>query len=288
MYSVRLLLLICCIFFPYPELGAQSLNSFTSDRPGLTNTPQVVGKHYLQFQFGGSFGQYTSGRASFYPQTAYDRNSDYFFRFGLSHKTEVNLGFGLAQMRGAALGNYPPFYTEYIHFSHPTRLNNLSVGLRHTFFTEAEKDYALGILVQLNSAYNQSFAGLGEYGYILSLLGSKQIGSRISSSANVGLQHKDAWTGPELFYVVNLAFDLGNNLGLFVETKNEAVLIDQPDLIQWYNSGLYWKLTPNFMLDVYGGYNRAVGSRFNENYWYAAMGLSWKIKAIATRKKVAP
>lgn len=240
-------------------------------------------------QFGGSFGQYNTSSPFFISKTARDWNSDFFFRFGLNNKTELNIGIGLARMAGFSSQNIiPHFYNPYVHFSHPTRFNSLNAGIRHTFFNESDHDFSLAVLVLGNLNKTGRLGIVNEYGYTLGLLGAKQIGSRISATGNIGLQHNDSWTGPELYYVVNFAFDLGYNTGLFVETKNQTVLADNSEMQQWYNSGMYWKLTPNFMLDFYGGYNRFLSGNFSENYLFGAVGLSWKIKAIATKKPVAP
>ncbi len=283
-----------CLFFCFiasPWLTeAQIANNFSSDRPGLANTPLVVGKHYLQMQFGGSFGHYGILPRNNAYQPTQDRQGDYFFRFGLNRRTELDLGFSLLSTQGLDPNlirfGYTPFPQR---FSHPTRFDSFRAGLRHTFFTEAERDFSLGILLLGTVDFNPTPGPANAYGYVFGLLGAKQIGSRISATGNIGLQHQNSFVGPEFFYVVNFAFDLGNNLGVFVETKNESVLIDRPDLVQWFNGGLYWKLTPNFMLDLHGGNQRLVSNRlYSESYWYAALGLSWKIKAIATKKPVTP
>lgn len=282
-----------CLFFCFASsqwvAQAQTANNFTSDRPGLANTPLVVGKHYLQMQFGGRFGQYfpDAWGASYDLQ---EWQQDYLFRFGVNKKTEIDFGFSLLKTNGVPTNAIlPAIYTPYLRYSHPTRLNGLQAGLRHTFFTENERDFSLGMLLIGKTNYGSWSGRLDQFGYVLGLLGAKQISRRISATGNIGFQHKSSFTGPELFYVVNFAFDLGNNLGVFVETKNESVLLDRPDMVQWFNSGLYWKITPNFMLDLHGGNSRDVGSAFyGERYWYAALGLSWKIKAIATKKPVAP
>jgi hypothetical protein len=288
--KLRLFCLICCLVAAPWITHAQSANDFSSDRPGLANTPLVVGKHYLQLQFGASLGQYgLKPNLNIYEPTQ-DRSSDYFFRFGLNRRTELDLGFSLLSTQGLDPNMMRPAYTPYtLRFSHSTRFESFRVGVRHTFFTEEERDFTLGMLLLSNTRLSQNANLANEYGYIMGLLGAKQIGSRISATGNIGLQHQNSFVGPEFFYVVNFAFDLGNNLGVFVETKNESVLIDQPDLVQWFNSGLYWKLTPNFMLDLHGGNRRNVSNtQYSDIYWYAALGLSWKIKAIATKKPKTP
>lgn len=289
--KLRLLSLILSVTTFYGNVLAQSVTTFSSDRPGLANTPLVVGKHYLQMQFGGSFGQYFPDNYAWLIDR-YDLQewqNDYFFRFGLNEKTEVDFGLTLLSAKGIDQNTFrPPYYAPYARFSHPNRLNDIRAGLRHTFFTEDERDFSLGMLLLGNMQPSYSNAP-GSLGYVFGLLGAKQIGRRISATGNIGFQHRSSFVGPELFYVVNFAFDLGNNLGVFVETKNESVLIDRPDMVQWFNSGLYWKLTPNFMLDLHGGNQRTVtDAQFSERYWYAALGLSWKIKAIATKKPKTP
>lgn len=288
--KLRFFCLIFCIATMPCLVYAQAVNDFSSDRPGMANTPLVVGKHYLQLQFGGSFGQYGILPSNNAYQSTQERQGDYFFRFGLNRRTELDLGFSLLSTQGLDPNvirfGHTPFPQR---FSHPTRFDSFRAGLRHTLFTESERDFTLGLLVLGNVKPSQAVNAANEYGYILGLLGAKQIGSRISATGNIGFQHKDSFLGPELFYVVNFAFDLGNNLGVFVGTKNESVLIDRPDMVQWFNSGLYWKLTPNFMLDLHGGNQRSVSNTlYSERYWYASLGLSWKIKAIATKKPLSP
>ena len=264
------------------SLQAQSANSFSSDRLGMANTPSVVGKHYLQLQFGGSFGSYYRGSGFRSNYSARDWNSNYFLRFGINATTEINVGLELNRQQNRNGDLASPIGLQP-RLSNPTRINGIRAGIRHSFFTEDDHDFSLALLVLLSN--NQSgFGQLGSYGYWVNLLGAKQISNRIAATGNIGIQHKSSFTGPELNYVVNFSFDMGYNMGLFLEAKNEAVLFEQENIIQWYNSGLFWKLTPNFMLDLHGGYNRTFSGSFSEKYWYGAMGISWKIKAIATKK----
>jgi hypothetical protein len=290
-----------------PQLAfAQKRSVVISDRPGFGRTPVTVGKHYFQMQMGHEGGRLQGSRQG---ENAFARGipnqSSFFFRFGVSANTEIHLASTYSAFRrtlsGPVVGliNTDP---NYYPANYNSRWNNLQLGGRHTLLNENLQDpFSLGIIGSYTHLaapdYSRHLDANGNAQ--LGLLASKQISNGIAALGNIGLNQPfgGSINQPNVYYVVNFSFDLGKNLSSYFETRQDFLTADGGGNVSNFNSGLVWKLTPNFQLDVYGGYIRTdlllravvpvIGPVFpsasRENYWFLAGGLSWKIKALPTK-----
>jgi hypothetical protein len=187
----------------------------------------------------------------------------------------------------------PPFAHPYL-----LRPRQQQFGFRHTFMSEgSEHDYSLGLIgsfvrrgAPLHSRYRDG------NGLQLGLLASKKVSKNIQALGNIGINWGDPGTAPDLYYIVNFAFDLGKNIGLFVESKQEIFFSGAGDSFTLLDGGFTWLLAPNFQLDLYGGWSQFLsayvqGNNFfgptplRESYGFVALGLSWKIKSLPSRPK---
>lgn len=255
-----------------------------SDRPGQAQTPIAVGKNYLQWQQGYEMGQIQRYNG-FNPivDKALSNNVNTLFRFGISQKTELNIGFTADQRQ------YAPGYGTVLF--PPPNLNPYSLGIRqidigarHTFFTSNEKDFDLGILAwaQLNTdPYMQNTF----QHYRLALLMGKEISRKMALTANFGLNWNSTQRIPDVYVITNISRQLGNNFNVFGEIKTDINLSANGYTQHLLDGGFSWMLAPNFLLDIYGGWSRDAITFQVNNYWFGALGLSWKIKAFPSSPK---
>jgi len=288
-----------------PVLASAQRSKISSDRPGQGQTPLTVGKHYLQMQLGHEFGTLNAAQyAAQLSATGQVQQTNLFLRFGLNPRTEIHLASTLDRFSAsngyrmpllAADPNFVQAYNEIPSLS----ANNLQFGLRHNLLSESRDDaFNLGYIASftLNSAPLTTRFGGGN-NLQLGLLAGKSINNRIAALGNIGTNWSLSKQLPELYYLVNFAFNLGKNVGFFVETKNNQFFQGDGGHAALFDGGFTWLLAPNFQFDLYGGWSQthqllpnqgpgpfAYGPALRENYWFIAGGVSWKIKALPSKK----
>ncbi|MFN3528804.1 MAG: hypothetical protein ACK417_02650 [Bacteroidia bacterium] len=300
---MRFALILLC-FLPFLA-QAQRRTLISSDRPGQGQTPLVVGKNYFQMQLGLENGLLVGQERSGGRQAKGDAlHSSFFLRYGLSARTELHVGATIDRFRRISYFPEPPEISIWpvnplYPASYRGMVNNLQFGFRHTLMTEGAKhDFSLGLIGSyvhnaspLHSRYRDG------NGLQLGLLASKKVSKNIRALGNIGINWGDPGAAPDLYYVVNFAFDLGKNIGLFVETKQEVFFSKPGDSFTLLDGGLTWLLAPNFQLDLYGGWSQFLttnllqGNFFGplalrESYGFVALGLSWRIKALPSKPKI--
>lgn len=289
----------------FPVLASAQRSKISSDRPGQGQTPITVGKHYLQLQLGQESGVLNAGEYRSQTSASGNRNqSNLFVRFGLNNRTELHLAASLDRFTQSSLlrptANLGPDELSTPYASTPGfTLNNLQFGLRHNVLAESRNNaFDLGIIgsFTLNSApLTTRFSGGNNLQ--LGLLAGKSIGNRVAALGNIGTNWNLNNQLPDLYYLVNFAFDLGKNVGFFVETKNNQFFQGDGGHAALFDGGFTWLLAPNFQFDLYGGWSQThqllpnlgpggfvYGPALRENYWFIAGGVSWKIKALPSKK----
>lgn len=255
-----------------------------SDRPGQAQTPIAVGKHYIQWQQGYEMGQIQRINGfNTDVHNAFSDNAITLFRVGITQNTEINIGFTADQRRitpREGIGPLPlPALSPY-----PFKIRQIDVGARHTFFTSNEKDFDLGILAwaQLNTdPYTQNTF----QNYRLALLMGKEISRKMDLTANFGINWNSTQRTPDVFVIANVSRQLAYNFNVFGELKTDINLSAYGYTQHLLDGGFSWMLAPNFLLDIYGGWTRDAFTFHNNNYWFGALGLSWKIKAFPSSPK---
>jgi len=299
------IVLICCLWLPF-EANAQSRAKITSDRRGQGQTPITVGKHYLQLQLGqeggmlnaGNYGQQTSANARL-------AQTQLFLRFGLNAKTEVHLASTLDRFTRTSIvrsfaQNAPPTSLPELYSSDlDLRANNLQIGFRRNLWSETRKHaFDLGLIGSYTHRDQPAHSRYRDGNNLqLGLLASKSISNRISALGNIGSNWSVTNQLPELYYLVNFAFDLGKNFGCFFETKNNILFQGDGGSFTLIDGGFTWLLAPNFQFDIFGGWSQlhqllpnegpgllVFGPALRENYWFITGGISWKIKALPSKK----
>jgi hypothetical protein len=288
-----------------PSLAFAQPSKISSDRPGQGQTPITVGKHYFQIQLGQEFGTLNAAQyAAQLSATGQVNQTNLFMRFGLNPRTEIHLASTLDQFsaNNIYLGLLPPGATEFVDAYNQApgfSTNNLQFGLRHNVLAESRNNaFDLGIIgsFTLNSAPLTTRFSSGN-NLQLGLLAGKSIGNRVAALGNIGTNWSLNNQLPELYYLVNFAFDLGKNVGFFVETKNNQFFQGDGGHAALFDGGFTWLLAPNFQFDLYGGWSQThqllpnrgpgpfvYGPALRENYWFIAGGVSWKIKALPSKK----
>jgi hypothetical protein len=289
----------------FPVLASAQRSKISSDRPGQGQTPLTVGKHYLQMQLGQAFGNLNAAQYSAQlSASGQNRQSNLFFRFGLSQKTEIHLGSTLDQFSATNIytGLLPPGSNEFLDAYNEIpslSANNLQLGLRHNLLSES-RDHALslGLIGSYTQRWQPPHSRFRNGNNLqLGLLASKTIGNRINALGNIGGNWGLANQAPELYYLVNFGFDLGKNFGCFFETRNEILFQGDGGSFSLINGGFTWLLAPNFQFDLFGGWAQThqllpnlgpgrfvYGPALRENYWFVSGGVSWKIKALPSKK----
>lgn len=289
----------------FPVLASAQRSKISSDRPGQGQTPITVGKHYLQIQLGHEFGALNAAQYAVQLSAAGQvQQTNLFLRFGLSQRTEIHLASTLDRFSASNiyLGLLPPGSNEFLDAYNQIpslSANNLELGLRHNLLSSARSkafDLALISSLSLNSAPTTTRFGGGN-NLQIGLLAGKSISNRIAALGNIGTNWSLNNQLPELYYLVNFAFDLGKNVGFFVETKNNQFFQGDGGHAALFDGGFTWLLAPNFQFDLFGGWVQThqllpnlgpgpfvYGPALRENYWFVSGGVSWKIKALPSKK----
>lgn len=303
-----MLLLASLSIAPWSTQAQRGLR-IDADRPGFGQTPITVGKHYLQMQLGQQ-GGWLSG-TNLDNSTFAEGNpaqTNLVVRFGLTNKTEIQLGASrmgfnrttFEPLPSANLIDWAP--TNYFPNSYSGRWNNLQLGLRHTLMDETHnKPFSLGFIGsythQASADYSRQRDMTGNVQ--LGLLGSKSLSHRVNALGNIGLNQPIGVLvpAPNLYYLVHFDFDLGKNLYTFFETRQDFLTSDGGGNVSIFNTGISWRLTPNFQFDLFGGYARTdmlienllrttpliFPNASREHYWFVGGGVSWKIKALPSK-----
>lgn len=299
---LRKILLLLLLF---PVLASAQRSKISSDRLGQGQTAITVGKHYLQLQLGQTGGVLNAGEYKSQSSTSGRRNqSNLFARFGLNNRTEIHLAAtldGFTQTNFFRPGtNLGPDELSIPYASVPgLSINNLQLGLRRNVLAESRNNaFDLGYIASftLNSAPLTTRFSSGN-NLQLGLLAGKSINHRIAALGNIGTNWNLTNQLPELYYLVNFAFNLGKNVGFFVETKNNQFFQGDGGHAALFDGGFTWLLAPNFQLDLFGGWSQThqllpnrgagpfvYGPALRENFWFISGGVSWKIKALPSKK----
>ncbi len=267
----------CCFILLSSVVQAQFIQFMSSDRPGQKLTPMAVGKDYLQFQGGGEIGKRRQS-APGSPIPAAQFSAEHFLlRYGISQKAELNIGFSTEQQTvlnaitvpAGGLRNYRAFDRSPLQGS---------LGMRYMFFSEEDRDFSLGAVGLFILGKENNSGNLNVPGAKTGLSASKLITGKMLATGNMGIHWNEPLAGHLYYYTIQLGFDLGKNFGLFAEAMNQNSFNAWGDYRQFLNGGFSWKLTPNFMFDVSGGWARTHALAFKEDYFFGGFGVSWKIK----------
>ena len=115
------------------------------------------------------------------------------------------------------------------------------------------------------------------------LMAQKSVFRWMNVTANLGVYKSDAEAQAAAFGVINIAFNLGENIGLFIEDKETINFENNSFTERLLDGGLSWLLAPDFQVDLYGGWVRqSAFNRISESVFING-GISWRIKAKPTK-----
>jgi hypothetical protein len=274
-------LLFCFLFIPLFGT-AQREGTIQTDRVGEALSPLTIGKNYLQIQSGYLVSRIQQITVN--DETARGMAGNWQLRYGLTRKSELNIGV-IADRRDVEalpIGNVALVAVRRLP-GYSSGLHQADIGFRHNFFTASERAFNLGLLVSssiLINPFNSRFDYL--VGRAM-LLGSTDIGSKVYATGNIGFNWAQQVNVPDFVYLVNFKFDMGRNVGLYVETRNDLSLSTNGPGRGQLGSGVIWRFAPNFQFDLGGGWWRENNFGLIYNQWYLTTGFSWKIKALPNK-----
>lgn len=252
---MRHLSFLLLFFLPFLAYSQHSEN-LQSDRPGQSISPNTIGKRTLQIQAGYVHDNTEiSGLGRHMPEKEVrTNNEDYgslILRFGIFEKTEISaqtsLGFENAHTSGE--NGYESKYD----------IADYGFGIRQNFLNETENGVSLG----LNADFLIRNTGDNEIRFVAAA--SKQFFEKLSLTANLGYLIDN-----RMFYTLNAAYQVTDKLGAFVEYYpyySENTNLSNEDCFKLressVNTGLYYQLSPNFMVDV-AGFFQTYDDRENE------------------------
>lgn len=259
----------------------------SSDRPGQTYSAAVLGQDSFQVQAGleryrlqwpSSSGQNPADRFAYFPRQDNGLLSTFDLRYGLLEGLELMLssqvlGQDRSYWDGPTVGviGLPPEEPER------TIAASMQLGLRQSY--PLSEHFQLGFLTRAEVLATDKW-------FEWRPLWAWNVSPRFSLSGNLALAyHENSLLNYRGSYTLNGAFAMQDSWGLFLEhfgniwfQGGQELNVFQPAL----DGGTYWYLLPNLMFDLtltYGRYEVLDFLAYNQpnNYWSAALGLSWRI-----------
>lgn len=237
-----------------------------TDRPGQSITPYTAGNMALQFQSGYA---YTSEKSNFIEGDLHgvDLNT----RFGISDMFEISCLFQLSSLGVERVGDFPAENggdreNGFSSFALSTRARIMKgEGLKPAIGLEATY-IAIGVPGMELDDRNGRF--------ILTL--QNQLLKNLTLTGNVVY-----WTNDRTEFTLNLAYSFQNGFGVFGEYWPifEASFDGDSGLFlldSYVNTGVFWQLSDDFMIDLAGGF-RAFAPDFiddNAESYYLQVGLT--------------
>jgi hypothetical protein len=275
MRNIEKVIILIAAMSPALIFGQYS-ETLVSDRPGQTMSPNTVGKKVLQFQFGYTFSDFEEDNKNLSDKRGAvnreDRLSNIFnlkTRYGIWERTEISVDLTASY-----------FDANYERESSASNENNnygangynylFGAAVRQNFIRNTETGFNLGAELQFFGTYSYS----SEYNFdaLLIVAANKQLGEKFSIAGNAGLTLYDL----DFYFTCNLGYSLTDKLGVYAEYfplfSNDSRLSNEKNLRMtnsFVNTGCSYLISPNFMLDLSGGfmvsdYNRSDNTDISE------------------------
>lgn len=256
------LLFLLALILPVIVNGQYAKN-LVSDRPGQSMSPNTVGKKALQFQFGYTYSKYDETTTQLHSLFGEESNlSDekenslnLVTRYGLGERTEFSIDLNL----GKSNSKYNQVSSSAENsFESESDENNyqLGIALRQNLINNVDAGFHLG--AQLRFAYGESSLKQSISAVSIVLAASKQLSDKFSLTGNVA---SNSLSSVDFFFTCNLGYSLTDRLGIFAEyyptfanSSNGTTEKNLKMSESFVNTGLSFMISPNFLLDLSGGF----------------------------------
>lgn len=243
-------------------LFGQYSESLSSDRPGQTMSPNTVGKKALQFQFGYIYSdsdesfQYLGtpprGNDLFNTSEVTGNNLNLKTRYGLFEKTEISFDFTVGR-RNSVSKSWSTNADDYDELDQTKNSYLVGGAIRQNFVSDNEAGFNLGAELQF---FGENYFGSTVYNLLVIVAANKQITDKLSIAGNAA-----SFFNSTFYFTCNVGYSITDKLGVYAEYypifSNSSRLTSADNLRlarSFVNTGLSYYLSPNFMLDLTGGF----------------------------------
>lgn len=245
-HLMRRISLIAFLLLPFLA-QAQFSENLQSDRPGQTYSANTIGKRTIQIQAGYVYSdqQYLHKDRDEATRGGHERNTarnygNLYLRFGLFEKTEIGgqISFGREQIESSG---------DDYNFDAEQNVEQFGFAIRQNILEQEKSWLNLTVLAEY---FNDESDGIDNASLIVAA--SKSLTKRITIATNIGYGFDN-----EMLITLNGSFMPIEKLGVFVEyapfysevsrfTSDECFKMQNSNL----NTGLFYQVTPNLMLDA--------------------------------------
>lgn len=230
-------------------------HEFTVDRPGVADTPYLVGSHVLQFENGFDYFKTVHYSELFYPAVM--------MRKRINKISEVRITY-----------DYEPPSNKLIETDFVTNSSILGIGGKLKIIDNDkiwEPDFA--IMADVLLPY-EKFNTIGKYspGFDVFLLFQNNFKDHISLNYNVGYIRETKNLGNIFTYSVCLNYQFTPKLGSFIEQYAYFVQSEKPEMA--VDGGLTYLLHSHVQLDLSAG----ISNYQNKPSYFIGTGLSFAIR----------
>jgi hypothetical protein len=248
----------------YAQDNAAPMPLYT-DRPGQSITPYTVGDRALQLQGGYGFFRETSSLSDIDLHNV-DLNS----RLGISDRFEISALFQVSSLRVEPGGLFNPEDTQPDNGFAAFALSTRGLIIKGDRLKPAIGLEAAYIIAGLPGEELRNTNGR----FILTL--QNEIIDRLSFTGNVVY-----FTNDRTEFTANLGYSITSSFGVFAEYWPifEAVFDGDSGLVlqdSYMNTGVFWQLGDNFMVDAAGGFRAGAPDTIDEDSesFYLQVGLT--------------
>lgn len=270
---------VLCLLLGVSELLAQTGDTLSSDRPGMTYSANTIGSRAIQFQLGGAVLQTATTRGFGYGYIG--GAFDGLVRVGIIDRMEAGISVGYLRMENER-GDRSRYAAvqEQLH---------MGINLRGNLLRSNGRTPSVGLLLEANFPDLKS-PRLSERIYPRLLLLLEQPLSRwIRLASNIGMVHMSQ---SHLQYTLNVNANVSRRVTVFLEHFGDYWGYydrysypygsdDIPKTHVWYgrvNGGFAVLATSGLLIDVQGGYGGNLVGPIDGKSWSAELGLSWRVR----------
>ncbi len=255
--------IVAFTFFLFNSAYSQYNETIRTGRPGTAIGPFTVGTRVFQIQAGTDY--YENSSNAYILKQAFAVGS--VFRFGITEHFEMSTAI------------------VYLNEKDDEGINTdgifgLNISMRSNVYVGKGLIPSVGFQVSIGLPYlSEAFNSL----YIrprLTIMTGQRIGNKFGFTTNWGGYLNGNNASPIGFYVLNLAYDINNKWGVFIE---HFAFTNQGDWNGNIDGGASFLVNNNFQLDLSAGYGQDKTTYYGQNNvidrdWFISAGLSWRVR----------
>lgn len=272
-----LVIVVACIYATC-ELHAQTMDTISSDRSGMTLTANTVGARGLQFQLGSFLRQTATLRG--FGEGFIGGQYEGVIRVGIIERMEVGFSVAYTKMHNERIVPYAGTETlEDFGFG---------ISVRGNMLQSNGKTPNIGLLAEVNFPDKDTYRYTDNISSRFMLLLAQPLTKYLQLSSNIGMTYANK---PILLYTLNLSARVSKRVNIFVEhfgvysgeydSPYTYYPIESDKVHRWFanvTGGVTALATRDLLIDLQGGYGGLEVAPETWSEWRIELGLSWRIR----------